>query len=771
MHFTSLRLSKTLLFAAILSIFGLLEYSVWYQFSYPDHAVPRRHRITPDFRLENKLFAEFDGSAKLLIPVDPKVIDASHIQGIQIKTGTYGQRIGAKQAEIVTEQGQTVCKSAHKFIILENQWTSVLLTCESSKATVASPLYLQIELAGNEHWAVYQFAGKHPAIQIWFSDPAENTSFFKARNYGSLWSPIILWGFRILSRVAISLGIVWMIFHRRERRSRRFMLAGLLIWCGLFWGQFFETVSYHNSDETMHVAGAVRQVTGENWTAANFQLRVVAAKVQFYETFARSGYPIVAGHSGGEWISADNYFVNPESRSALYNMIVAPMTRATLALSSVLEVICSDPVTLLRAFLSLTITALVFIASWFYIRSGRFFGFWILLVLISVPAVLASLLTIWNYGLLTILGTIFCVNLLPQTGSRSNFKYFVFSSALIPILAELARSQVLWFVIGPLLITAAWIYTTSKDSTYTTSSKLIGMIWFALSSTAIYCLLIFAFGDGFIPDRGGVYAFLTAFSNRLYMLRAFIAEAPLTALGGIHIAVWILSGAVFLLLNEMLNYLEKHALPEKRWVRVVWSACISAAIFIVIFKCLSIHDVTILGSLAEASPYPTFSAYFKEAYRALMSQTFSRYQDYFLIQTFFMAYGWLEVTGHWFVYFIYRHLVEIGFITVLFASIRDTRAFFQLYLPSWIAFAIYFISIFYGTWHGHFTIIGRLVFPAIGLLFCPMLLALRRDSRQDFGYSRDHQLQTVVEVLFFYMVINAIYGAFYLLPLRFVVGI
>lgn len=770
MRLRSQRLSKILLFAVIMAAFGLIEYSVWYKFSFPDHAVPGRHKIIPALSLENKLFGEFDGSAKIPIPVDTAPLDLKTLLGVQFKTGTYGQTIRAERANIVTAEGQILCTAVHKIPILENQWTPVTLNC-SGAGSVSGPLYLQLDLAHNEHWALYQFAGKQPAIQFWFTNPEANNSFFEARNYGSLWSPAILLAFRILARALIACGLMWMLCYRRTRTDRRFMLAGLLIWCGLFWGQFFETVSFHNSDETMHVAGAVREVTGEAWPSAHLQLRRSAAKVQFYETFARVGSPIVAGRYGAEWISADNYFVNPENRSGTYDFMMRPITQASLHLASSLDFMCSDPVIYIRAFLALVITGLVLISSWFYIKSEHSIGFWVLLVIVSVPAVLASLLTIWNYGLLTVLGALFCVNLIPQTHSKSSFKFFMFSSALIPILAELARSQVFWLMIGPFVVTAAWFYRTSTDSSQTVRTKVHAISWFALSSTGVYALFIALYGDTFIPDRSAVTVLLESLSNRRFIPAVFVSQEPLLVLGGMHVAIWFLSGAFFLLLNETLNYLETLRRSYTRWMRLFWSIGILVALFIVIAKCWSIHDISSLSSLASASPYPTFPAHFKEAYRALMSQTFSRYQDYFLVQTFFMAYGWLEVTGHWFVYFIFRHLVEVGLIAVLLASIKGARTFLQLYLPAWTAFAFYFFAVWYGAWHGHFTIIGRLIFPAAGLLIFPMILASGEVTRVYGRVVGIVKTDTVAQVLFFYLLANAVYGAFYLLPLRFIVGL
>ena len=136
-----------------------------------------------------------------------------------------------------------------------------------------------------------------------------------------------------------------------------------------------------------------------------------------------------------------------------------------------------------------------------------------------------------------------------------------------------------------------------------------------------------------------------------------------------------------------------------------------------------------------------------------------------------MAYGWLEITGSMVVYFIYRHLMELGLLAVLIASIKDMRTFLQLYVPAWIAFAIYFLSIWYGAWNGHFTIIGRLVFPAAGLLLFPMLLASGQVSETYGRIIRMPTTEGLIEIVYFYLIINAMYGVFYLLPLRFVAGI
>lgn len=759
--------AKLSIFIAFMALFTALEVRLYFNYVFPDHAIPYRHKIVPSSAVENKLFADFEGTAHIKIPV--KWIDLekdSRIKGVQIKTGTYSQSIRGATARIQVG-GVDICKSLKTFSILENQWTSINLECEPLSAAHEEDVFLIIDGPAKTHWALYQFSDNTPAARLWLEESKPLASYFQARNYGNLWASGTLHLLRLLTRVICALGFVFL-FAWRKQKSRVFN-AAMLIWLGLFSGEFFETVTYQNADETQHAVGAARSVTPkENWNEVYHRLKMIGSRLQFKETFAKSNTPILAEKRGEPWVSSDDFFMNPEERSLFYSLVAHPIASASLFLSDKLGFICDDSVTYMRGFLATLIAILMMSATHIYRRTKNDFAAWVLLISSTIPATMSSLLTVWNYGLLTVLGTIFCTNLVVRGSPRNQFKFFACSALLIPFLADFARSQILWFIAGPTVISAAWIYMTSRRIS-SNPIRLKGMIFFPVLSLAAYGLLILIFQEQYIPDRRVIVAFIKPLSERNYLPSDFADRLNLLTFAGFQILNWTVSLAIFSALDLGLKRINlKLDSSIKARLQNVWLLVIFFGVASVLYKCWSIKDVSYLQSLVTLTRYPDFYSHFKEGYRALMSQTFARNQDYFLVQTFFMAYGWLETTGHWLIYVIYRHLVEIGLVAVLVASRRNFVKFVEFDLPLFFGFLGYFLGIWRGAWIADFTVVGRFVFPGICLFFIPILSA---SCLKTPTVDKVHARQPLLIIIFIYLAANCIYGSFYLLPLRFTVGL
>ena len=758
------------IFLVFVSIFAAIEFQLSREYASPSHPVLRRHQIIPGLALENKLFREYEGNTLTQIPLDLGPLDVSVVRGVRFKTGAYGKVLDSALVSITDDSGAMICASQEPVTIAENDWTSARLVCSLHEGKVPQGFIVNVQLKTANRWALYRAAGEKPAIQIWLDDPAFKGAFGEARNYGALWSEPALFMLRAITRVLIAAGLAFMLVPTKYQ-PRQKLLWAVLVWLGVFWGQFFETVTFHNPDETMHVIGAFRDVTDPSmWPGKLEEMKRLGGAVQLHETYAQNTKAIVATRPGESWFSDDGWIVSPKVRSGIYDFMVRPMAQGSLLLSDKFAVFCKDPVVYLRAQLSALVAIILALGFWFHLRHERWISCWILIGLSMIPATLTSLLTVWNYGMLTAIGGVFAVCVLPEQKGKSSEKSLFLASLLIPVLGEMARSQVLWFVVGPLAVVSSWVYLYLGDKTRARCLK--GILKSAGMSIAAYFILLMILQDRYLPERTMVHQMIGLISDHLGISRGILGQAPMLTLAGLQLGAWAGTTMFMISLDSILKYVAQQ-LPRGvlNGVKVSWVAVLSVSVVMIIFKCWSIHEEHYLSSLAS-TPYLPFAAHFKEGYRALMSQMFTRYQDYFLVQTFFMAYGWLEVTGSWLVYVLYRHLMELGIVMVIVASVINFRAFVLCYAPLMAAFFIYFLGIWYAAWAGHFTVVGRFVFPAIGLLYIPLIVAticvVSGEARPTLN---SVATRTLLTGLFLFLLISACYGAFYVLPLRFIIGL
>lgn len=770
--------SRILSFAMILLllalIFGAIEWRLSQEYESPAKAIARRHILEPVLAVENKIYGEFHGSAEIPVLLKGEARQFRDLRGIRFKSGSYGKRVEASVLKVFGLDGREICRTHGQFTIAENLWTSVLLACDQSENNIFQPKSIRIELAGDDLWAIYQAGAGVPALQFWFDDATPRGSFIEARNYGGLWQPSILSVLRMLTRLLLALGLTGVLFGRLAKPST--ILMGSCLWFGLFWGQLFETVTYQSPDEPAHAVGAYRSITPTDaWPAQLEALKTLGGKVQFRETFVKADAAIVPGHDGVPWVSDDNFFVNPENRSGLYALIARPLARFSLFSAEKFGGICQDPVACLRIFLSVVITLLGLLSLWFFRKERRPISAWCFLLVCCLPGILASYLTIWNYGILTILGVLFAVCLIPEGSSKSKRRALLVASLLVPILGEFARSQVVWFAVGPFAVMAAAVYNSSEEKSLATRIKNLSR--FMLVSLGTFLGLAITLQEAFIPDRVAIITMVSMVVSKLsawfHVQVDFFMDNPIVSLGIIFVFSWLLSMALLLAFDLLLKSFGRALSPKVATIlRVLACGAVTAALIVIVHKCRSLADPLFVRSLASLSPYPTFVEHLRESYRALMSQTFIRQQDYFLVQTFFMAYGWLEVTGHWLIYVLYRLLLTFGLVAFLITSFVRPKIFLQLLAPLVIAFSIFMLVVWYGAWSAQFTIVGRFVFPGIAILYVSLLMAAAASlnpTKEQIPLGRKEELG--IKVLLLYIVINSVYGAFYLLPHRFVVGL
>jgi hypothetical protein len=753
-----------------LLIFTATELGLWSKFDNPDHPIERRHLIIPTLAVDQSIFGEYRGSAEIPLTIEAFIPKVEQFRGVRLRTGAYGLKVEASDLKVLDGQKNILCTSTEPFVIAENNWTAPRMHCQVSAGQKFDPRFVRVETSGERPWAVFSGGNGLPAVQLWFEDSNFAGLFGAARNYGGLWAPSALFSLRVLARIFIAFGLAWLIVFWRGSRTHN-VLAGLLVWIGLMFGQLAETVSYQNPDETQHAIGAFRSVTPkEGWDSLYQGLKTLGAKVQFKETFTKVDHPIVPGKDGEAWVSDDNFFVDPSVRSGVYALLARPLARLALSSSQALSPLCSDPVMWLRIYLVTFLTILAAIAVHVFCRLGRHNSAWIFLAISSIPAYLSSYLTIWNYGLGTLLGVFMACCLIPEGSSKSKFLCLLMASALLPFLGEFARTQIFWFIVGPIPVVAGLVFLGRDQISNLSPSKNIAAAM--LVSLMIFGSLAGILGEMFIPEKNVIMYSIYKLCERLNVPAEVVNSHPLVTLFAMNLCGWLAASVILLGLDRVLNTLEG-LLPvnAKRFCKVLLGAISVICLVVFLQKCLSISEPTFLRSLVGIEPPLTFGEHFKEAYRALMSQQFSWQQDYFLVQTFFMAYGWLDITGSWVVYFLFRHLVGIGVLALCVSMVLRPREFVQLYAPMLLMFLIYFMGIWIGAWTGRFTLVGRFVFPAMGIFYvCIILSMLSLLERRPITKALD-SVSPIVLGFYFYAVMNAAYGAFYLLPVRFVVGL
>jgi hypothetical protein len=759
-------LRASIVFIGILLLFWIIEAFLQYKYEHPRRAIERRHVILPSGIDYSGIYKEFLGPADISITSNDVNYDVKQLRGVRLRTGAYGQPVSASKVELLSPSGAAICTSEEAFRIAENRWTNVMLTCAERPASLESGAIVRITVDEGKKWAIYKSSNGKPSLQLWFDDPGFTTSYREARDYGFLLSPWVLHAVRWFSRILIALGIVVVLFRLRGHNRR--MIAGVFIfWLGLIWGQFFETITYHSPDEPAHVVGAFRSVTDpQQFQSVYEHLQSIGSRVQFMETFAKAENPLIAQKDGERRASPDNNFIHPEIRSGLYAIFAKPFARVALFVADNHKQVVSDPAMILRALLAALISVIVGFGAWFFVMQRRFNIALLYLLICSIPGVLASYLTIWNYGLLTAIGSFFCCGLMPEGEPDKRKRFLILAAGLIPVLGELARSQTLWFVIGPIAVISVAIFAESGSLARQVRSIVSYMVVSLLSCGLLKLLL----GPGFIPQDGMLWPMRLKACEVSGLFCNFERTEMFQFLIYLQLLVWSLTATSMLILDSIWRYVERNLLRQVVWIKPLLLLGILVVLYKIIAKAWVMDEMQFLGSIAFISPIPSFSEHLRDAYLALMSQTFRFGQDYFLIQTFYMAYGWLEVTGHKLVYFVCRNFLHIGLITLLFGTVRYSRKTFQLYAPLMMAFFIYFFGVWYASWSGHFTIVGRFVFPAIGLVYGVIIFSMSDMLCSFYKKPQEQYLRMVTTVIFILVAASAIYGAFYLLPLRFAAG-
>jgi hypothetical protein len=767
----TVRTRSLLAMTALLCLaFVILEGVLWSKYEHPDHAIDRRHITVPAIKVSQKLFGEYRGLAEIPVTLPASLPELKYFKGVRINTGAYGARVTAFELKILGRDREMLCSSVKPFLIAENNWTAPELRCDVPEQTKFEPSIIRVETQADLPWGVFSGGDGLPAMQLWFDDPDFKGTFAEARNYGGLWDFSALFVLRALARLLIAFGLAYLIVCRREA-SAKLLLAGFMCWSGLLVGQLAETVSYQNPDETMHAIGAFRSVTSENdWPTLYKSMKDLGAKIQFKETFAQVSHPIIPGRDGEAWVSDDHYFVDPAVRSGIYTFMIRPLATLALASAESLAAVCRDPVMWLRVFLAFSLMMLAGLVIYGFQSFERTTSAWVFLAVSSIPAYMSSYLTIWNYGLATMLGVFFACCLIPEGDRKSRDIFLLLGAILLPVLGEFARSQIFWFVVGPLPVAALIVFGSNESEASSSILKRISLAIFA--SLMTFVVLSVLLGKMFIPEKNLMMYSAHKICEKLDVSCEFVQSSPLITLFVVLLISWLLAGGVTLVVAWLLNLMQQSfSKSVKRTAKTLIAVILLISLLLILRKCLSLGEVTYLRSLLGLEPHPTFAQHLKEAYRALMSQQFSRHQDYFLIQTFFMAYGWLEVTGHWLVYFVYRNLMCLALIAVASLCVLRPKEFVQVHLPMLMMFFVYLLGIWFGAWTGRFTIVGRFVFPAMGVLYVSLILAITSIVRRQPILDALSVRASPARMFFLYALVNAIYGAFYLLPMRFAVGL
>jgi hypothetical protein len=165
---------------------------------------------------------------------------------------------------------------------------------------------------------------------------------------------------------------------------------------------------------------------------------------------------------------------------------------------------------------------------------------------------------------------------------------------------------------------------------------------------------------------------------------------------------------------------------------------------------------------------PMFSSFLREATRALTSQSFEIVQDYYLFQSFILAYC-LDTTAPPVFYFVVRQLVHLGCIGIVLSLIWRSRKSFILIFPNVLSYIVYLVLLFYAAYRQSHTLVGRYTFPGWGLGIFAFILAFAfLISKKE---ERDIPAILIVSTAFIFVsVLTTLYGQSLLLPMRFVVG-
>jgi len=807
-------------FFAGLLIFGALLFSFYErnldEFHSPKRFIPKRHTLVPELiRTENTIFGWTDEESHVSFQTSnqtPIVSDkADQFVGAKILIGTGGapKKI-LFELTITWEALRLHCFSDAEAFVRDNDWHTVFLSCkkESFGKIVAptrigessSAALVDIKLRSSDHSKVAVYSSVRdengqfsPAVQFIFSRYPNDSPPKSANERG--FRRIFHW---VTASQASLLNVCALLlvcflsaaFATLTSTSFGFNLIQKKL-SVIFFGIFFSfslmfsviTPAFQNPDEPQHALGIVANSLDSLQTANLRQWFLKsAADARFLETSSSPLIPILRDSIPLDGFGQSDFTVNSENRSAFYSWsskILLPHYYRVLKSSSEPEQLA---LWWLRLFLGFLPTLMAFIVFGLLLRLEQYSAAALFLLCLCNPVSNSLFTSVSNYGWAIIAGSSCLACLLAGQEGKGRLLFLFLAGALTPALVDSATPVTVLIYVIPIVALSQAIWASkfivgcppqpecSGDGGAGQIRKVGFFGFFAYPTGFILGMLIL--GDVWSlrlwPKMSGWFLSINGYIPFSHF--PGVSEILLFCFSRPIVSVPALWATVFIVFKFLSRFLRQ---DSGRFECVHLRNILSLAVFSVFLGFAILLAILFRKPVFAPNIYgagegrPGFLAFLVECVEAFFSQFVNLEQDYFLWQSNFLAYGWLDTVAPQYFYFFLKIILSISVLASVVVFFRQTIPTLLLVtLPFLLGGAIW-VVLLYGAWSQSHTLHGRYLLPAFGLFILPFFNALNLL----FSTPETRGLRFIAPYfLILIFVVASFCGAFYLIPQRFLVG-
>jgi hypothetical protein len=805
-HESGVGLKKRLLpvTALICICISLLLTEVRMDFFYPKSIIPLRHYPSvsvTDLDLKTLAMQELRIRNEIAVPDELlgwKSLSEQRLPtGLKLFVGTYGLDIQKRSLKIqfVFKDATIDCRSRQAVDLKDNQFVEIVLNCPSQSKALNwmdfSALKLKLEHHTDEEMiAVYakacpstacsqnvKPAAIFPVFSLYPND-LPPFPFVSALDYGGFWNPVFFYivffcsvgGIGVLL-AAFLLNSWSLMIHWKEFLPSRVLIwssIGAVLWAVMALSFIWITPPFQNPDEPQHLKGlASVQLPPGDRELADQVIRKIAGQVSVLEVEKHPNTPIVRGLPQNPDLGRYGFDVIPSARSKVYDAY----TRFSIPLAwdafkhNILPT--ENFVVYARLAILLPSLILITLGLLFHILTRAHLAICVLFTSLFLPVSLSLVSSVSNYGLAIVWGSIFASLVIPEGSFKlANARMFLAVFVLAFLGDSATPASPLLILVPPCLVGIcvwnAWHSKIVKGSRF---------FWLSVSVVPVsvllaYTLFIWLINPNLIDSYADILANWGA--NQGSLLKGLTQRwaIPVLLLGALSLFSLSLHS---LFLRPIGISSEQRVLASSnfRWALTLgflFLLCLSVFLFNLFWP-----EVRFAPNIYEMNlDKPPFSEFLKHCVHAIMSQSVHYEQDYFLWQTNFLAYGWLDTTAPQAYYFILRQMWQLGLIACVLVAIWRTTEFLLLCLPWLILGVLYWLILLWAAWEQSHTLLGRYLLPAWGLYLIPPVLGFSI-IWSDGDWQGLAKLLLTFLILFF--LVSSIWGMFSLIPTRFLVGL
>ena len=792
-------------------LFILISFSAFYASSLdlyqrPDRFVPLRHFAIPGTVQPVKdVFVWRIDSRPVTLTLERsslvQLLNDGKFNGLRIYTGTNGREVKSSVfAKLRVKEAIWQCESSREALFRDNSWSDVFFHCSrNSPNGQANPGSMVSEAAADVEviltipqkfdFAIY--AATHsanlvpePAIELVASRyvddrPPQVSSRLSLRRLFPWLSPHLelLLGFVFL--MFLGLSTVLLVDSYRCIRSKSVQptrMTGLAfaLWVILSASYALVTPAFQNPAEPQHALGVAASSLERPQADELRKLFLEAAlQTKFLEVKQLISNPILPDYPAQQGFGDSDFEVNAKERSSLYALFARYTLPVYFWCVRSMDLDAVAALSLLRLTLSLLPYLLLSASFCLLLFKRQTIACIFLLLCLSLPVSTSLFTSVSNYGWSIAVGAA-CATFVFVSGiGRERWLYSLIAGLLTPVLSDSSTPVTMFVYIAPFIALGRLLFTFAVEKIQ--FSHLWHESKFKFFAALFPYPIGFLFGSLLFAERWNsqvVAALLGAsqqvlsrygLSELTFFRDAFNLILTVPALW--VFCVWIVVGLPAAFTVSSLQWNGKAKAFGVRWaltLGVIASLCVICSLMSVKYAEPTFAP-SIYGLQAQK---PDFLAFLKTCLHAFFSQFVHVPQDYFLWQTNFLAYGWLETVAPQPYYFLLKVLFLLSLIGCVVAVVWRTMGALFLVVTPLLLMCLTWVVLLYGAWGQSHTLLGRYLLPLFGFFLLPFVGAL------ELFFGREYRklfLMPVIFIICLFMV-SSLSGFLYFIPQRFLVG-